>query len=98
MRRRLPPARWAELVSAHRASGLSLERFAQQHAINAKSLGWWRTRLRPASPAPTFVEVRVEPVVEPPVLRLELPTARVAMDLPVGLDLAWLRQVVQALS
>lgn len=100
---RLSPSRWAELVAAHRTSGLSLEQFAKRNQVNPKSLGWWRARLRRDTPAPAFVEVQVEPLLaEPPMpapmLRLELATGRVRVDVPVGLDLVWLRQVVQALS
>ena len=99
-----PRSRWAELVSEHHTSGLSLEEFGWQHQVSAKALGWWRRRLQP--PAASFVEVRVAEFGEPsaapqpappPRLRLELP-AGVAIDVPVGLDLAWLRQVVEALS
>lgn len=95
----LPPARWAELVSAHGASGLSLEQFARNNNVGARSLGWWRARLKPAG-VPAFVEVRVSrgtPPAPSPVPRVQLP-AGVGIDVPVGVDLAWLRQVVEALS
>ena len=109
---RLPPARWAELVSAHRQSGLSTERFAARHNVNAKTLGWWRLRLRREARTAGFVEVQV-PQLGPgskslvagavtgavaPVLRVELTTSPVCIDVPTGADLAWLRAVVQALS
>ncbi len=96
---RLSPTRWAELVSAHRASGLSLERFARNNKVSARSLGWWRTRLRSAE-LTAFVEVPVPPGPPPapsPVPRVQL-LAGSCIDLPVGVDLVWLRQVVEALS
>lgn len=61
-------------------------------------LGWWRARLRSGSPAAAFVDVSLSPVVGPSALRVELLGARVAVDVRPGTDLAWLRQVVQALS
>lgn len=105
---RLPPARWAELVSAHRQSGLSTEQFAARHNVNAKTLGWWRLRLRREARTGGFVEVQVPQLgalvvgavsrAVPPVLRVELTTSPVCIDVPTGADLAWLRAVVQALS
>jgi hypothetical protein len=103
---RLPAAHWAEIVSAHHASGLSMEQFARRNQISPKSLWRWRRRLRPTDPV-GFVEVHVakplevvlpSPVAPVATLRVELQAAGVAIDVPAGADLAWLRQIVQALT
>ena len=76
-----------------------MEQFARNNNVGARSLGWWRARLKPAG-VPAFVEVRVSrgtPPAPSPVPRVQLP-AGVGIDVPVGVDLAWLRQVVEALS
>jgi hypothetical protein len=76
-----------------------LEQFARNNKVSTRSLGRWRARLRPAE-VPAFVEVPVPSGIPPavsPVPRVQLPSG-VGIDVPVGVDLAWLRMVLEALS
>ena len=82
---RLPPARWAELVSAHQQSGLSTERFAARHNVNAKTLGWWRLRLRREATTPAFVEVQVPQLQVPQLRQGPLASGPVTLAVPPAL-------------
>ena len=53
--------------------------------------------MRHAPVSPRFVEVRLAPAA-PTVLRLSFTTLPMSLEVPVGTDLAWLRQVVGALT
>jgi hypothetical protein len=89
--------RWSALVTDLRRSGLSIREFAARHDVNAKTLGWCLTKLRHAPVSPRFVEVRLAPAA-PTVLRLSFTTLPMSLEVPVGTDLEWLRQVVGALT
>ena len=89
--------RWARLLADQEQSNLTTRAFAAQHDVNPSTLNWWRCELRKREPA--FIEVRLATVVTPPsALRLEFTAFRLAMDVPVGADLDWVREVVRALS
>ena len=100
---RLTPTaqRWARLIAELDQSELTATAFAAQRCVNPSTLSWWRRKLQRERAPGSFVAVNLpattalSPV---PVLRLELLEARVAMDVPVGADLTWLRAVVVALS
>src|SRR5439155_20706666 len=68
---------WSALIEEWKRSGLDLERFAARRGIRAKSLGWWRWRLKSeaATTAPDqdaatlrLVEVRVDDPPQSPEL------------------------------
>jgi transposase len=95
---------WARRVKRWEASGLGAAAFAAREGLAAKSLVWWRWRLRstPAAstpePAPRFVPVRL---VDAPARRssadgaieIALPNGRVVRVAP-GFDPAALEQVL----
>jgi transposase-like protein len=102
--------RWRRLVSDLERSGLPVRAFAASVDVNPSTLTWWRSQLRQGSarrtplaaasgpPAAAFVELEVySPRSAPPSLRVCLRDSRVSIDVAAGADLAWLRQVVEAL-
>lgn len=100
---RLTPTaqRWARLIAELDQSDLTATAFAAKRGVNPSTLAWWRRKLRQGRAGTGFVAVSLPaPASVPavPVLRLELVEGHVAMDVPVGVDLAWLRAVVVALS
>lgn len=60
---------WKRLVEALSSSGESAQEFAESRGLNARTLQWWRWRLRidakDATPTPRFVPVTVEDWCEP---------------------------------
>lgn len=102
--------RWRRLVSDLERSGLPVRAFAASVDVNPSTLTWWRSQLRRGAarrppleaasvpPATAFVELEVcSPRTAPPSLRVCLRDSRVSIDVAAGADLAWLRQVVEAL-
>lgn len=95
--------RWRSLVEEQAASGLTIKAFAEQKDVNAGTLAWWRSQLRPAdaapklpSQAPTFTEVVVEPHEPKLVVVLDDFRAHVVVDRDT--DLGLLRRVLKAVS
>jgi len=93
--------RWTRIVEELEASGLSAREFAKRREINASTLKWWRSHLRPsgledpASGALSFVEVQIGAPVA--AVRVHLDRASVSLEVQAGTDLQWLRAVVDAL-
>ena len=50
---------WAELVRQQEKSGLSVSEFATQREIPAKTLYYWRSKLRQEENPPSLLPVRV---------------------------------------
>lgn len=101
---RLTPTaqRWSRLLAELDQSNLTAAVFARQRGINASTLTWWRRKLgRPSHPG-GFVPVALPVVQAAPAsqapLRIELPGSDLAVVVPLGTDLGWLRAVVVALS
>jgi transposase-like protein len=91
--------RWAHLVTALEQSDLTARAFAAKHNVNPSTLSWWRSRFRGSMPR-GFLEVELSaavPATPAPLIRVELPGDAVVV-VPVGVDLRWLRAVVEALS
>lgn len=98
---------WAERVGRWEASGLSAALFAARTGISAKSLVWWRWKLRSLpqvalAPALDFLPVRVvdtrahpPSTVEP--IEIALPNGRV-VRVPTGFDAAELERVLAIAS
>lgn len=89
--------RWATLLDTFEAqSDLTLDEFAALHNVLPATLAWWRRRLR-RHESPQFVSVELpRPALTSPIL-VRVLARDVAVEVPVGADLAWLRQVVEAL-
>jgi transposase len=99
-------AEWAERVARWEASGLSAGAFAARERLAAKSLVWWRWKLR-ASPSPAsspldFLPVRVvstaaaRSVTAGPI-EVVLPNGRI-VRVPAGFDEADLERVLVVAS
>lgn len=96
--------RWSKLVEKHNASGLTTKAFAEQNNVNARTLAWWRSRLRRLSSESTkgtFVELEVAgPTTSVAddrtvVLAFDALAAHVVVDHDTDLDL--LKRVLGAL-
>ncbi len=100
--------RWTEIIDRHNQSGQTIKAFAEANDLNARTLAWWRSRLKRARQEPArkegvFVELAVaQPVSEEPVaveptvvLALEGYSAHVVIDHETDLEL--LRHVLVAL-
>jgi hypothetical protein len=99
------PEEIANWVSRYRASGLGLQRFAQEHGIAATRLHYWvyrRARLRPTRPdsdRPLFQEVKFAEGLPLPgnwAAEISLPEGR-AIRFGAAAPPVWIGSVVQAL-
>jgi hypothetical protein len=83
------------LVSEWRASGLTAQEYATSRGVNARTLSWWKWKLRTRHEQ-TFLEVVVTaPAPPPPDLVVEFGELRVRV--PSGFDALELRRLVSAL-
>jgi transposase len=100
-------AEWAERVARWEASGLSAAAFAARERLSAKSLVWWRWKLRTSPSVPTaspleFLPVRVvrtataRPSTAEPI-EILLPNGRI-VRVPAGVDEADLERVLAVAS
>lgn len=95
-------AKWAELVEAYETSGLSVEAFAEKHGVVARTLTWWRWKLRQTpqprqAPMPAFVELTMAAPAPKAELVLRLERIGVEVTVQNGFDPKLLRAVVEAL-
>jgi hypothetical protein len=97
---------WRKVLADWEASGLSVREFAAQRGLKVKSLEWWRWKLcalkkKDDSALLPVATMRFVPldVVKPAAtaLRLRLENAPVSLEIPHGVELGWLRAVVDAL-
>jgi transposase len=100
-------AEWAERVARWEASSLSAAAFAARERLSAKSLVWWRWKLRASPSRPTaspldFLPVRVvrtatgRPSTAGPI-EIVLPNGRI-VRVPVGFDETELERVLAVAS
>jgi hypothetical protein len=98
---------WKRLVEAWTVSGESAQDFTKSRGLNARTLQWWRWRLRidakeDATLAPRFVPVTVENWVEPAPARNGLVEAGlpngVTLRFEYRLDGAGLRELAGAFA
>ena len=100
-KREINRRRWLERVQSWQHSGLTQKAFCQQHGLGLASFHRWRAiAMREGKPADssvvTFLPVNV---VEPGTANLSVViNDSLRIEIPVGFDLATLRQVVQALQ
>ena len=100
-KREINRRRWLERVQSWQHSGLTQTAFCQQHGLGLASFRRWRAiAMRKGKPADssvvTFLPVNV---VEPGAADLTVViNDSLRIEIPVGFDLATLRQVVQALQ
>ena len=100
-KREINRRRWLERVQSWQHSGLTQKAFCQQHGLGLASFHRWRAiAMREGKPADssvvTFLPVNV---VEPGAADLTVViNDSLRIEIPVGFDLATLRQVVQALQ
>jgi transposase len=100
-------AEWAERVERWEASGLSAAAFAARERLAAKSLVWWRWKLRASPLAPTalpldFLPVRVVSTATARAsmtgpIEVVLPNGRI-VRVPAGFDEADLERVLAVAS
>lgn len=99
--------RYAEMLAAQVASGMSLRGYALQHGISPWTLYSWRRRLgnpRPRSSAaaspPRLVELTLTPPADTPREHLVVRVCadRRSIAVPRGFDPAELRRLVEALE
>lgn len=98
---------WAARVGRWEASGLSAAAFAERAGISAKSLVWWRWKLRslPQAPAPAalnflpvrVVDTRARPAGAGRPIEVALPNGRV-VRVPPEFDAAELERVLAIAS
>jgi hypothetical protein len=94
---------WTERVERWEVSGLSAAAFAARARISAKSLVWWRWKLRSSphvAPAPALdflpvrvVDMRARPPSASGLIEIALPNGRV-VRVPAGFDAAELERVL----
>ncbi|MCB9758379.1 MAG: hypothetical protein H6739_37135 [Alphaproteobacteria bacterium] len=94
-------ARWSVLIDAQEASGQSVREFAESRGLNPSTLAWWRwklerTRGRAAERSP-FLELVVDEPTGTGVVLLEIRGLGVQVQVTRDTDLAWLREVLEAL-
>ena len=93
--------RWLKRIQSWNDSGLTQKAFCQQHGLGLASFRRWRhIAMREGKPADssvvTFLPVNV---VEPGAVDLTVViNDLLRIEIPVGFDLATLRQVIQALQ
>jgi hypothetical protein len=93
---------WAALVGELDASGLSVSHFAARQGLSARTLAWWRWKVRQGQverpdDGIRFVELAVEP--DPAGTAIVLRIERFGMEIEIrpGFDPELLRTVVGAL-
>jgi hypothetical protein len=87
--------RWQELIAAQAQSELGVRDFCAQHGLKPATFCVWRRRLAPpATPAATFVPVRV---VAAPAIEIVLP-AGLVVRVPDGTDPVHLARLVAELG
>ena len=89
-------ADWSLIIAELEASGKSTREFAARRGLNASTLGWWRTQLRRRPHQASFVEVEVTGEASQPIV-IEVARTGHRVVVPLGVDLAHLRRVVNAL-
>ena len=100
-KREINRRRWLARIQSWKDSGLTQKAFCQQHSLGLASFRRWRAiAMREGKPAEssvvTFLPVNV---VEPGAADLTVViNDSLRIEIPVGFDLATLRQVVQALQ
>ena len=87
--------RWSKLIEEQEASGQSIRVFAASRGVNARTLGWWRSKLKRERQA-EFVEFRVAAPSAPPVL-VELERYGARLPVTESTDLALLRKTLESL-
>ena len=87
--------RWRELVAEFDQSSSSLQAFAEEHGVSARTLAWWRVRARERRGRPQGGFIELVPATSPP-LRVSVRGATIVVD--DDTDLALLRRVVEALA
>ncbi len=87
---------WTRIVREFEASGLSAVAFARQHGFSKQSLYKWHSRLRGEARVvtPDFVEIVTE-AAKP--IMLIMPSG-LKLEVPLGTNLGYLRDVVEALQ
>lgn len=93
--------RWSPLVQALETSSLTTSAFAERAGVNRQTLSWWRWKIRREArgrPRHPFTEIMVAPAHEPAAtVRLHLGHGGAFVDVDEHTDLAWLRDVLEAL-
>lgn len=74
---------WRDHWEAWAASGVSQRAYCARHGLSLAAFGYWRNRIReaPATPAPTFVPV----VIEPPAVPAPVPPSSVTAGVEIRL-------------
>lgn len=88
------------MVGQLEASGLSVSQFATRHDVSARTLAWWRWKVRQGRPRDDglrFVELTVERAQEPAPIRLRFERFGMEIQVHRGFDPELLRTVVGAL-
>jgi len=87
--------RWRLLVAEFDQSSLSLQAFAEERGVSARTLAWWRVRARGTRGRSRGGFIELVPATAPP-LRVSVRGATIAVD--ADTDLTLLRRVVEALA
>lgn len=92
-----PAERWRALIEEQDRLGLTARAFAQLRGVNFHTLVSWRSRLRRREEQlAAFVEL--VPAADPePSVRIRPDGLSVTIEVYPGVDLAWLRAVVEVL-
>ena len=74
---------WRGLVGELERSELTVRDFALQRSVNARTLSWWRSRLRREPRASAFIDISVTRDPRPFVVHLDDSTS---VEVPAGFD------------
>lgn len=96
--KRASEAQWAERVRRWRESGLTAREYARREQLNARTLGWWSSRLkRKTLTRAAFVEVKTAAPPEEGRIEIVL-LGEVRIRVTGAFDAEVLRRVVTALE
>jgi hypothetical protein len=88
---------WTDLIAEFERSQLSAKAFSEKNNILPGTLHWWRRRLKKINTS--FIEVKLHTLTTPPSnLKIIFQRRNIALDIPSGADLLWVRAVVDALT
>jgi hypothetical protein len=77
---------WRDHWDAWAASGVSQRAYCARHGLSLAAFGYWRNRIReaPATPAPTFVPVVIDPPALPAPAPVPSPSCGTGVEIRLG--------------
>lgn len=100
---RLSRDKWREICDGHAASGQSVERYAAQAGVNARTLQWWRGQLgmrngrpgpKPGTRQAAFVEVVAGSRISGAAVTVRV--GEIVIESTAWPSVAWLRELARS--